>query len=115
MNTYALLDHDIYLTDRSLTRKLDSDSIRQTIETRLLTVQYEFFLNLDAGLPWYTDMTGHGVDLYLVRSLISEEIINTDGVLQLEFFDLLLDKETRKLEIQFKYTDIFNKSVTGTV
>jgi hypothetical protein len=105
--------HDISVTDGQISRVTASDEIAQRIKTRILLVQQEWFLNLEAGLPWFTELTGKNVDLYKVRSYISLLINQTEGVDQLVSLDLDVDQSSRKLNIEFKYIDIYGNTISG--
>ena len=109
--------HDISTQDGRIARAYDSDSILQTVKTRLLTIRQEFFLDLDAGLPWFVEgeMTGKNVDLYRVKSYVSNEIVGTDGVSELLSIELIIDKPARKLDIIFSYIDIHGTTQNETL
>lgn len=107
--------HDISVQDRQIRRVVDSEEIQQRIKTRILLVQQEWFLNLGAGLPWFTELSGRNVDLYKVRSYISLLINQTDGVSQLVSLDLSVDNEARKLNVEFTYIDIFGNNTSGAI
>lgn len=114
MNTYAInkTTHDLYISNGQIARVSNSEAIAQTVKTRLLTVQEEWFLDLNAGLPWFTKMLGATPDLYKIRGYVAREIINTNGVEDLKTVELLYNKKDRKLDIEFTYVDIFGNTVS---
>lgn len=115
MSTYAIDDnHDMYIMNGQIARVANSDVIVQLIKTRLLTVQEEWFMDLSAGLPWYTKMLTKPADLYKVRSYLSREIIATEGVDRLISLELQYNSGERKLDVNFKYTDTYGNTVEGT-
>jgi hypothetical protein len=113
--TYLNIDHDIESHGAQIRRVVGSDEISQRIKTRILLIQEEWFLNLSAGLPWFTELTGKNVDLYKIRSYISLLINQTAGVAELVSLDLDLDSAARKLNITFEYIDIFGNSNSGVL
>lgn len=116
MSAYALNEtHDLYIANGQIARVTKSDSIMQAIKTRLLTVAEEWFMDLSAGLPWYTEMSGRNADLYLIRSYISSEITGTEGVDVLLSLELEYNNKDRKLDVLFKYTDIYGNTLEGVV
>lgn len=106
---------DIEVVNGVIVRSFDTDQVRQLIETRLLLVQQEWFLDLSAGLPWFTEMTGRQANQFTIRSYISNEIINTPGVESLQSLDMDYDSGARKLNIVYVYTDVFGEQVTGNL
>ena len=116
MNTYAIDDnHDMYVMNGQIARVSKSDAILQLIKTRLLTVEEEWFMDLSAGLPWYTKILVKPVDLYKIRSYLSREIITTEGVDSLLSIELQYNNEERKLDVVFSYTDIYGNTTEGVV
>ena len=116
MNTYGLNEfHDMYVMNGQIARKSNSDAILQTIKTRLLTVQEEWFLDLSAGLPWFTKMAGKNADLYTVRNYLTREITASPGVDSLISLNLQYNSEARKLDIEFAYTDIYGRTMQGAM
>lgn len=114
MNRYALnTDHDMYVANGQIARVTKSEAILQAIKTRLLTVQEEWFMDLSAGLPWYTKMMGKPANLYKIRSYLSGEITGTQGVDTLLSLELGYNNTDRKLEISFQYTDMYGNTLEG--
>ena len=107
MNIYPdNLTGDLFLTDGNISRCYESEAVRQNVKQRLLTVQEEWFLNLDQGLPWFTELHGRNVPLELVRARVVECIVNTDGVRELISVDVY-NESGRQLRIDFEYRDIY--------
>ena len=116
MNTYAIDDnHDMHVLNGQIARVSLSDAIMQLIKTRLLTVQEEWFMDLSAGLPWYTKMLVKPTDLYKIRSYLSKEIVATEGVDSLLSIELQYNSEERKLDVEFKYTDTYGNTLEGVI
>jgi hypothetical protein len=114
-NMYLNSSDDIQTYRGQIRRVYDSDQIMQCIKTRLLTIRQEWFLDLDAGLPWFTKMVGRNVDLYRVKSYIANSIAGTYGVVEIKEITLDMDNPQRKLDINFKYIDMFDKTITGSI
>ena len=106
---------DISERNGSIYRIYDAAQVLQSIMTRLLTVEQEWFMDLTAGLPWFTEMTGRHADIRTIRSYITNEIINTPGVSSLQGLEMDYDIVKRKLDIEFIYTNIYGESVTGSL
>lgn len=108
-------NHDVYVDPETgqLARLTDSDAVLQTVKTRLLLVQQEWFVNLDAGLPWFTELMGNNPNLFKIRTYIAKQIIGTDGVDKLKTLQLNFNKAERKLDIEFEYVDVYGTTISG--
>lgn len=79
------------------------DSIAQDLRHRCRTFTGEWFLALDAGLPWFTDILGvKKLNLATVRSLLRALIEDTPGVKNILSLDVALATATRALAITFR-------------
>jgi len=116
MNSLALdTNHDLYINNGQIARVSASDTILQLVKTRLLLVREEWFMDLSAGLPWFSKMMGRNPDPYKIRSYVAKEIILTEGVNELKSLELVYNKGERKLDIFFSYTDTYGNTVEGTL
>lgn len=117
MNVYAIdnTTHDMFVANGMIARRSGSEAIMQTLKTRLLLVRQEWFMDLSAGLPWYTKMTGKNPSLYKIRAYVASEIIQTDGVQELKSLELLYNNAERKMDINFAYVDIYGSNQEGVV
>ena len=102
---------DLQLKDGSIMRSINSDAILENVKQRLLTIEQEWFLDLDQGLPWFTELTGKNTSIEKIRAYVSQEIRETVGVYELTTLNITMKKETRKLEIAFEYRDIFGQTI----
>ena len=117
-SVYALDSNwDMYLdpVTKRLARLYGSDAIMQAVKSRLLLVQQEWFLDLDEGLPWFTDMFGAGANLFKIRTYIAKRILGTDGVISLKTLTIDFNKAERKLDIYFEYVDETGFLATGGI
>ena len=79
------------------------DSIAQDLRHRCRTFVGEWFLALDAGLPWFTEILGvKKLNLATVRALLRKLIDDTPGVKTIISLDVSLDTATRDLSISFR-------------
>ena len=116
MNSLALnSNHDLYINNGQIARISSSDAIIQLVKTRLLLVREEWFMDLSAGLPWFSKMMGRNPNPYKIRSYVAKEIILTEGVSELKSLELVYNNAERKLDILFSYTDIYGNTVEGTL
>ena len=107
------LTYDISVRNGKLVRAYHSDSVKESVKQRLLTVKEEWFLDLRLGLPWFTELTGRNVLMEKIKSSVARTIIGTDKVSELVSLDIDFDKTVRRLFIQFEYIDEFKNRIKG--
>ncbi len=85
----------------------DAEAVRQSVRTRLLTHLGEWFLDLDAGVPWLDRILTKPADLALAESLIKRCIAQTEGVASIDRFALTFDRSARAVSIAAAVTTIY--------
>jgi hypothetical protein len=83
-----------------------SEAAAQRARTRMLLIVGEWFLNTDAGVPWF-QIPASGVqpimgvtrNLPYTEAVLKARILGTDGIATLESFSMTFDGETRKLKV----------------
>jgi len=95
----------------------DGAEVAQHVRCRLLFYKNEWFLNLNAGVPYFEEIFIKPVDLANVESIFKATILQTDGVARLLTFSMdYVGASTRKLTISFSaetiYNEIINEDVT---
>lgn len=89
---------DLYLADDgNLAVVRDAEAIGQHARQRLMAYEGEWFLDKDAGVPWFRDLLGGGYDPVLAESVLKAEILGTDGVTDISTFSVRFDRTTRGL------------------
>ena len=96
--------HDLEFNGYDLILVDEVDLIRQRIKQRLLTIQGEWFLNTDIGLPWFDQILGKGGDQEQINALLIQQIAETEGVDALIEFDLTINRSTRVAVCNFRVT-----------
>ena len=87
-----------------------TDAILQAIAQALKQFSQDWFLNMDAGLPYRQNLFG-GRDLSSsFEAVLQNRILNVPGVLGLNAWSPQLDRVKRNLTVQFEA-----KLTTGTV
>jgi hypothetical protein len=75
--------------------------VDQRIRVRLQFFKGEWFLNLDAGTPWFQHIIGHkGVPDQTVRGVLSQAL-KVDGVDSITTLEWQVDNKTRRMSISF--------------
>ena len=86
---------------------IDQEATAQAVETRLLLLEEEWFLDTEAGLPWLQRIMTKPTDLPFAEAVIKAEILNTEGIASVESFGMTFDRETRVLAISATVRNIY--------
>ena len=98
-NDLLIVDFDSGLVD-------GVDQIAQNLAIRLRFIQGEWFLNILAGIPYYTYFFIKNPNQIQVETFLKDEISNTTGVTELTSFSSNFDGSSRKFSVQFGCTTI---------
>ena len=93
--------NDLFLRDDgTLAVVRDTEAVGHHVRHRLKTFEGEWFLDVNAGVPWLTDIFAKKYDPALAESVVKGEIMNTDGVTEITSFSVLFDRTPRNLIIR---------------
>ena len=113
---FALDDnHDMCRSISSIKLLRDSDAILQTVKTRLLLHYEEWFLDLNAGIPYFQLILVNNPNLVEIESIIGREIALTDGVDRVLNIALSFRPEDRSLAVDFSYIDVYGRQIEGNI
>jgi hypothetical protein len=97
-----------------------SEATQQRLRCRLLVIQGEWFLDTDAGVPWWQPpgsdvkpIMGGPRDLQYAESVLKKIILETDGVATLDRFSMHVDAH-RNLTISCSGTTVDGGAFTIT-
>lgn len=94
-------DLDVQGSDLVIVR--GTDSITSDLRARLQFFRGEWFLDRDAGLPYFTDILGvKSPNLQAIRAIFEAEIRETPGVTELLSLELDFDTEDRTLDVSWR-------------
>lgn len=96
------LTGDLILEDGDLQLNEGLESIRQNLQARLSFFLGEWFLDVDAGVPYYQDVLRKNPDPVVLDGLFKEAILGTPGVIGLDEFDMQLDTSARLFKLVFR-------------
>lgn len=85
----------------------EAESVAQRVQTRLLLLFSEWFLDTEVGVPYLQDVTIKPANLPLAQAVVKRTILETDGVLEIRSFNMTLDRETRRLAINATVTNVY--------
>lgn len=76
----------------------NAEAIGQHARQRLMTFEGEWFLDKNAGVTWLSDVLGFGYDPVIAEALTKTEILETDGVTDIDSFSVRFDRDIRGLK-----------------
>lgn len=77
------------------------ESIQQELILRLQFFQKDWFLDLQAGLPYWEQILEKLTDVGIIKQLYQQEIEATPGVKLVKSLDVRVDSSTRTLYVDF--------------
>lgn len=92
---------------------VQSSAISQSVLTRLLSLNKDWFLNRDHGIKWF-DYLRKNPNLAVMEPEIKNSVLNTQGVEQITAFDIQLNPDTRLITISVSYIDIYGHKTEVT-
>jgi hypothetical protein len=81
-----------------------AEAVAQNVRSRLLLLQGEWFLDINAGVPYLQKITVRPADLAFTAAVLKQTILETDGVAEVTSFDLAMDQVARKLTVSATVT-----------
>ena len=89
---------DIHLDDDgNLAMVHDAEAVGQHVKQRTKAFKGEWFLNVNVGVPWLTDILGSGYNPALAESVIKSVVQKTDGVTGITSFKASFNPALREL------------------
>lgn len=85
----------------------NQEATAQSVRTRLLLIEEEWFLDIEAGLPWLQRVMVKPANLALTEALIKQTILETEGILSIESFTMTFDRNSRALTINVSVRNIY--------
>jgi hypothetical protein len=93
--------YDLCLTaDGNLYMPTAAEAVALHVRWRLMTFEGEWFLDINAGVSWLSEIMGHRFNPALAEALIKNEVLDTDGVTGINEFSLGYNRDRRDLMIR---------------
>lgn len=89
---FLMSNGDLYLTT-------EYNAIAQDVRLRLRFFKGEWFLDLDAGVPFFEAILVKSPNLAIIRDIISEKILEAPGVKSITSLTLDFNRATRELNV----------------
>ncbi len=101
MNNLVFVDGNLQVIDKGA-------SVLQAVRNRLAMYQGEWFLDKNAGTPWFQQIFVKPINLSVVESIIKARVLDTDGVLRITKFSLGdFNATNRNITISFEAETIY--------
>ena len=91
---------------------VNSEAIRQNVQTRLLSFVNDWFLDITANIDWL-NILGSKNNEQTIQNEVTRIVLATGGVLTLDKYELAVSE--REATIKIKFTDIFGENVPALV
>ena len=101
---------DLLIRDNDLQIVIGEDQLEQNVKIRLRFFSEEWFLNINNGLPFYSDILVKNPNIPNIDSIIKAEILDTNGVEEILEFISTYDNTERRYTINFTIRTEFGKS-----
>lgn len=79
----------------------DLEAIRQAVQIMCQTFLEEWFLDLDAGIPYFQNVLVKSPNIAAIRQIFKNKIESVPGVVAVTRLDLNFDRTTRSLKVDF--------------
>jgi len=93
------LTHDLSIVNGRFALINGIDEINQRINVTLRHLQGEYFLDIQDGTPWYTDLLGSKSAVAEVNLVLRSRVLSVPGVLRINTFDANFDTSARSYSI----------------
>jgi len=94
----------VFSSDGFLSLTTDAQALAQRLDIRLAMVRETYFLNLDFGVPYYTEIFRKGVTKLFLDSVYIDEIYSTPGVGAITSYKSTFDTKERSYSAKFTVT-----------
>jgi hypothetical protein len=100
-------DGDFAISGGDLQIVSGADAIVQAVKIRLQFFRGEWYLDEDAGLPYFQSVLVKNPDPNVLHSVFRRAILDTPGVLEITSLTLTFDRAERTLTVAFRIsTDV---------
>jgi len=108
-------DNDLLLDGGRIAVTRDGAQVAQAVRCRLQFFKGEWFLDTEAGVPWYQDILTRPVVLANVDALLKREILQTEGVEALLEYAAVWSRTTRRLSVRFTARTTYGEIIADDV
>ncbi len=96
------ITHDLVLTGGDLDMVADGAAIRQEADIRLQFMLGEWFMDTEAGVPYFQNILVKSPNLAAIETILTDEILSVSGIDSVLDFTLNFNRSTRKLAVTWR-------------
>lgn len=109
-------DGDLDIVDGDARFASGGEAVKQLIYIALSMFQGEWFLDLDAGMPYYQDILGRKyADEATLRAAVRTTILGVDGVSEIVKLEIVWNGATRSAAIAWRVKTEFGDTAEDTL
>ena len=102
---------DLMLVNNDLAFTSGIESTKQKLKNAFYLIKGEWFLDANAGFPYYEEVFGKGRDLSRIEALVIRQIQAIEEVREIEKLEINLNSATRKLDVSLELRDSENNLI----
>jgi len=99
--------HDMYFDESDLHVVDDLDQVEQSLKERLLFYLREWFLDITAGVPYYTEVLIKNPNVPDIENILKSKILDTPNVLEILEFNSVFNNSARNFTVTFKSKTVY--------
>lgn len=106
---------DLVITNYDLSITTREQVTKQKLIQRLSTFKGEWFLNLEAGIPYFEEILGKNNSISRIETLFIREIQKIEEVTEILKLNINENKATRRITIELAVKDNLNNIIEITL
>lgn len=106
------VDGDLYTGPEGTSFVYGIEGVAQLALIAVRMFKEEWFLNLDAGFPWYQEILAEKFNEGLTRTRLLESISDVPGVVEVLELSIVFEALTRTVDVTFKLRTEFGDTET---
>ncbi|MDK1020043.1 MAG: hypothetical protein QGD90_00205 [Candidatus Hydrogenedentes bacterium] len=103
--------NDLVFTGRNLTTVSGAALVAQRLKVILQLFKGEWFLDADAGIPWFQEILEKGVDVTVVDAILRAAILGVTDVNRLLIYSSEIDAAARTISVAFTVDTVYGPVV----
>lgn len=98
---------DLAFENRDLALVSGAELVKQRLSVILQLFKGEWFLDAEAGIPWFQEILEKGVDEAVVDAILRKAITDTTDVNRLLSYESEIDAATRTITVAFTVDTVY--------
>jgi hypothetical protein len=108
-------DGDQLIEDGDQTLLFDQAGVLSDLKARWQVVKGEWYLDTSIGIDWFGIVLVKNPNLAAIREEFTRVALETPGVTEMVTFDMILDKRTRELNVNFQFIDNLGNVISDSL